>query len=244
MIDFIITINVTAASTTSQRQQVFERLEAIGVPKVTCFVQMDNAVEEAFGDGCALFRRLPQTNMTVERGWLARPGDGRMWEWYHKYGDIRTTKVVRIAGEVDNDSIRAVDEMHFDVDSSAVGGTENWRETGNTPYRPFREDRRVGGTPNRRLWEVPQTSIPIPSPSDSVLTRRPIDLFTRPEILHPAFAEVADKLTVCVSSVWCENLGESPDELYSNRLEDLESNVAFMRECYQGVHYNVISQCY
>lgn len=157
-----------------------------------------------------------------------------------------------------NATMKVLDEMGLEVDSTAIPGRMrhdearvfDWERTPNEPYHPSAADYRVPGTSDRlNILEVPMTTIPVKASYDADFIRR----YINPSFHHANFKEGLDRhldartahaadgeefLTVILHSdeVSAE---ERAHPLYSFSFDVVRRNVAYLLETLEarGLEY-------
>jgi len=173
-------------------KDVLKRLEGeLGRPlPATWFIRADEAIRRQFGTYDAVFRRFDAALREPfaqghEAGWLVGfsscgpqfglPGTELqpvLSELVEQGWRLRSAR----AGELqhDNASMAALDSLGIAFDSSALprrrrledGWGIDWEGTPQRPYRPSLADYRIPGEPERAIWELPLTTVPMLAPYD------------------------------------------------------------------------------
>ena len=127
-------------------------------------------------------------------------------------------------------------DCQHSIDSSATPGIGKWRNTGHTPYYPFVSDGSVPGNPRLAVLEIPQTTTFIGH------ERRILDLFTKPELLHPAFEQICHRIPTIVVSVSSDKLNQPEDDILKPDLECLSNNITHIMKTCESLQFNRMSE--
>jgi hypothetical protein len=240
---------------------LYEYFDKKGIRDFTAFVRIDNQVKNLFGDHLHVFNLLPPT---PDIGWHPHCCRNNlpeydtdqiireMWQVYISTHVVRECKVFRMGGAVmDGKILDALEKMGFLIDSSAMPGCQrddahrkyDWSITGNNNYVPGVEDHRCSGTPQRKIVEVPMTTIPIPAPYDKSVKRRYINPTIRKEIFQPAFAACCHFLPHLVVTFHPDQLMDGyEDDLYIYGISNFVDNMNFIHAELDDVNYKSLSR--
>lgn len=178
------------AVTTDVLRSIQDRF-GIAVP-VTWFFRADSLIEQQFGDCLAIFDKFSRFTQLVVRegheiGWLPQVYAGSRGAVVGiNYEDLSTThaaltnaahapRSVRMGNCFhDNRTIKLLNDLGVEVDSSAVPGRTkddlgwrmDWLGTPARPYYPSVADYRQPGEPQLDILEVPLSVRPIKAPYD------------------------------------------------------------------------------
>lgn len=159
---------------------------------VTWFFRADGLIEQQFGDCLGIFQKFSSfveqaRSEGHEVAWMPQAYVGASDDAHIDYDDLATThagllraghspKSVRMGNCFhDNRTMKLLDDLGIQVDSSAVPGRTkadlgwrmDWQGTPTGSYHPSLADYRRPGAPALRILEVPLSVQPIKAPYDS-----------------------------------------------------------------------------
>jgi hypothetical protein len=235
--------------------RLFDLLDTRGCV-ATWFLRLDESTRAVFGDAEFMFRRhRALVDRLRERGdevgWHPHPTRRRADRWDPRtevpsvlaeigvYGPLARRQGLRSVrmghGFHTNETLRAVADAGFTVDSSAIprpmypwdNPPKDWTTTPSVPYRPALADYRVPGEPSLAIVEVPMSVAHVPAPTDTERVLRYVNVAFRHEALAPALESWFDVHDLLVAIAHpCELLQlDSPHALLGGGFDECARNL-------------------
>ncbi len=254
--------------------ELFRYLADIGA-KANAFVRIDQQLEKYFGYLHVFEKVIAALDKSgrpeVEIGWhphiYEKTGEGykitadegliaeMLREIYSRVREVGSMRCVRLGGaQGGNQLVKALDQMGFKVDSSAIAGRSrsdahchyDWSRCGNAPYHPSLEDYQQEKALNYRILEVPITSVPLSISRDGAGKSVVVHPCFRPELFEKVIVrnkKSLEELGFCVLFFHPDELMEGySDNALLSGFGNFRRNLEFFRHVMGEVEFVTLSE--
>lgn len=136
-----VTFNIEVNSDITLWKNLSDTFERLGINNCTAFIQ-----EVSF------IKQVP--NLNVEFGWYPKLTNIKELYDLRYCQEIYQMRCCRMQ-QMTNQIMHALNNMGFQIDSSALPRKKGWEHTGYSPYHPFVNDYSCTGNPSLGILEVP-----------------------------------------------------------------------------------------